>query len=567
MKISTFIIAVCAMMFSAAIEAQVRHEVKPGETLYGISHTYNVTIADIQAANPGMGENLMAGQVISIPGATKEVHPQSAPSQNTPAVSAAAVQATVPNSQVVSPVTTLTVEQLAKAAQTRTVTIPVDGDYILGADGTPLVDVNGNLIPRCKSSYVVKKKDTLFGIARDNGVTLDALLRANPQVNPDKKLKKGTELCIPYTEDEVLALLPPEPVVEEKVYTPVSVAIVMPYGLAEEHKSKDYITMIDFYEGAMLAIRDLKRDGISANVLAFDEADLDSMLTLPKMADLQLIIGPKDNANISKLIRYTEKHNIRLVVPMSSTSTLVTNHPNVYQVNTKMDSEDYTAAFQQYVQMNPNVRFLFVNIEEQTDKIEQVTRLKQYLNNHNMIYENIDLDNFSTITDVLSQDKENVIVLTSGTRTAFERVARKLAEHNLESYRISMYGYNDWQAFADKEADAFRRFRCAFFTSFYANPNSTSTLTFNRNFRSAFQREQYNTYPRYGMLGYDITNFFVRHMYEQGEDFEANIETLNTVAYQNPLHFKRKGVSSGYVNKAMMFVQYNADGSISVKQF
>ena len=56
------------------------------------------------------------------------------------------------------------------------------------------------------------------------------------------------------------------------------------------------------------------------------------------------------------------------------------------------------------------------------------------------------------------------------------------------------------------------KYNCMFFTSFYNNPNATETYAFNQRFRSTFGRDQYNTYPRYGMLGYDIANFFVQYI-------------------------------------------------------
>ena len=548
MKITSVIIAAFITFFSPVLmNAQTRHEVQAGETLYGISHKYNVTITDIQNANPGLGENLMTGQIILIPGLNSgtTVPVTAVPQQQ----ATATPQTNAGVSQVVLPVSANAATQAAVAT-----------------DGA-LLDANGNPIPRCKEIYIVKKKDTLYGIARDHGLTYAALMEANPQIDPEKKLKKNTEICIPYTYEEIRAMLPPAPVEEVKVYTPVSVGIIMPYGLSEEKKTKDMITMIDFYEGAMLAIKDLKADGVSVNVFAYDEADIDSVLALPQMKTLQLIIGAKDTNNISKLIRYTRQNGMKLVVPLSSNASLVSSNPHVYQVNCKMESDDYSNAFQSFAEMNSNAHFVFITIEDQLDKSDHVARLKNYLTGHNMAFDNIDLKSISTITDVLAAGQNNVIVLSSSTKTAFERVARKLADLELNSYRISMLGYNDWQTFADKESDAFRKLRCSFFTTFYMNPNATSTRTFNQKFRSSFQREQFNSYPRYGMLGYDITNFFVRHLYWEGDDFNTNIENLRTTAYQNPMHFKRSNSFSGYVNKAMMFVQYNADGTISVKQY
>ena len=44
--------------------------------------------------------------------------------------------------------------------------------------------------------YTVKQGDTLYSIAREHQVTLNALLAANPGVNP-KKLKVGQVLKMP----------------------------------------------------------------------------------------------------------------------------------------------------------------------------------------------------------------------------------------------------------------------------------------------------------------------------------------------------------------------------------
>ena len=544
-------------LFTLCAMGQTRHEIKAGETLYSISRTYGVTVSAIQAANPGLGETIMAGQTINIPTKTAQ-----GPQQH--------IIIEVPSTKqepqqhiIIQPVQQQTQQQ---PVQQTVVPVVTQQTIVPVTEPTPVVTE----IPPCKETYEVKKKETLFSIAQRFGVTVDEIVAANPTIEPDKKdrIKKGQVLCIPFTQAELEAMRPVE--VEEEIIikepVPVNFAVIMPFGLNQQKKTREAITMIDFYEGIMLAVSEMKKDGVSGKVYAYDEAQIDSVLALPQMKNVNLIIGAKETNNIDKLKAFTEKNNISLVVPLSSSTTLVNNTHNVYQVNQKMDNNTYDRAFASFSAMHPNANFVFVNIEDQTDKADYMMRLKNYLNSEDISYFNCDFQNIATIAEMLTTDKENFIIPSSSTKTAFDRLVKRLDELALNSYRINLFGYTDWQAFADKSIEAFKKYNCMFFTSFYNNPNATDTYAFNQRFRSAFGRDQYNTYPRYGMLGYDIANFFVRNMYVEGEDFAANIENLTSEAIQNPMHFTHKNTWSGFINNAMMFVKYNPDGTISVKQ-
>lgn len=492
-----------------------RHEVKAGETLYGISRAYSVSMSDIKAANPSIAstESIMAGQTLVIP-EKKNISVNNGKSDK-------------PTGTAVS-----------------------DGPV-----GHKLV-------------YKVKKKETLYSISKQFGVTVDELIAANPSINKDK-LKKNTELFIPYTKAE-LEVMKPQVVEEEEIVikspVPVSVALIMPFGLNNEKKTKESITMIDLYEGFMLALSELKKDGVSGSVYVYDEADIDSILTLPQMKKLNLIVGAKEPQNIQKLINFTKNRGIDLVVPLSSQTSLVNNHPNVYQVNHKMDSETYIKAFSSFQSLHSSANFVFVNIEDQIDQIEHVTRMKTFLNGENIEYHNVGYTEMDSLVNLLAKGKENILITSSSTKTGFDRVVRKLEEMELVGYDISLFGYPDWQAFANKEIASFSKYNCMFFSSFYNNPNATATNTFIRKFRNSFGRDQYNTYPHYGMLGYDIANFFVMNKYVEGEDFATNIENLSSQSLQNPMHFTKKNSWSGYINNALMFVKYNSDGTVSVRQ-
>ena len=56
----------------------------------------------------------------------------------------------------------------------------------------------GSASAQSVQTYKVKKGETIYGIARANGLTEEQLRRANPGMeSPDYVLKKGTKIIIP----------------------------------------------------------------------------------------------------------------------------------------------------------------------------------------------------------------------------------------------------------------------------------------------------------------------------------------------------------------------------------
>ena len=121
------------------------HTIQQGETLYGLSQKYKVTVKSILDANPGLNEkNFRFGQVVNIPQG-KAVALEESDKQ---------VQAT----QLEEP----------KAQQ----------------------GIQGPVQSRCKEMHKVARKETVYSIARMYSITEQELLDANPEISDAKKLKK-----------------------------------------------------------------------------------------------------------------------------------------------------------------------------------------------------------------------------------------------------------------------------------------------------------------------------------------------------------------------------------------
>ena len=150
--------------------------VQAGDTIFSIAQRFGVTVDAIIAANPGIDPNrLVVGQRICIPGVTPPCTGQ-----------IYIVQAG---------------DTIFSIAQRFGVTV----DAIIAAN--PGIDPNRLVIgqricipsvtPPCTGQiYTVQAGDTLFSIAQRFGVTVDAIIAANPGIDPNR-LVIGQQICIP----------------------------------------------------------------------------------------------------------------------------------------------------------------------------------------------------------------------------------------------------------------------------------------------------------------------------------------------------------------------------------
>ncbi len=156
--------------------------IRSGDTFYSIANRFNITVKDLETANPGVDPNsLVVGRIICIP--KKVVPPGTAPCPGGAyyTIEAGDTYFSIANRFGV------TVRDLELANP--------------GVDPAKLII--GQIIciprkPRCPGGkiHVVASGDTLFKLAQQYDISFKALVGANPGIDIEN-LKIGQEICIP----------------------------------------------------------------------------------------------------------------------------------------------------------------------------------------------------------------------------------------------------------------------------------------------------------------------------------------------------------------------------------
>jgi spore coat assembly protein SafA len=184
------------------------YTIKPGDTLFLIAKRHNISLSSLRKANPQIADPnvIYPGQVVAIPALGTVPATRPAPrSRPFPGVECPDGQ----SYRVVSGDTMFNIAQrfgLSLDALVQANPQIVDPNRIYPGQEICIPGAVGQ--PPCADgmNYTVKAGDTLFDIARRNGVMLSDLIAANPQISDPDRIFPGQVICIPT----VAAPQPPE---------------------------------------------------------------------------------------------------------------------------------------------------------------------------------------------------------------------------------------------------------------------------------------------------------------------------------------------------------------------
>ena len=158
------------------------YTIKAGDTYFSLANRFGVTVEALTAANPGVDPNaLVVGQQICIPPRTV---PVPCPGGTLYTIKAGDTYFSLANRFGV------TVQALVAANPGVDPNALVVGQQICIPPRTGPVPCPGGTL------YTIKAGDTYFSLASRFGITVEALVAANPGVDPNA-LRVGQQICIP----------------------------------------------------------------------------------------------------------------------------------------------------------------------------------------------------------------------------------------------------------------------------------------------------------------------------------------------------------------------------------
>ncbi len=478
----------------------VTHKVEKGQTMYFLTRRYQITEATLLQYNPSIANGIKEGDILKIP--------------------------------VVSTVT------------------------------PPLKSISLSEQSKSDKEHMVESKETLYSISKAYGVTVEDLVQYNPGI--EQGLKVGQQIKIPPANAVIKNTATSVISAPKPLERAVKVALLLPFMLDNEEKQDATIDkFIEFYEGFLLGVNTLKAEGVSVELFTYDieksDTKIKEVLQTPEIRKADLIVGPAYSVQLNAVSNFAMQNSIPTVIPFAPKVDAIKTNPFLFQNNCP-EATQYVIASNIFVNKFSEKNIIIVNFKNEpvvADKgIDFVKELKQTLESKGISYREFTA---STNTSVeiearLAKNEETIVVFGTENGNLVNSILPEITSLSTDQTPISVFGFDEW---GDKIIRSYRS--VYYYSQFFINKNTPESLSYRDLFRKEFGYVT-NSLPRYDLMGYDLSTYFIKAVNLYGKRFPDMLQT--GYKQENPLQSKflfRKTGKGGYINNTMLFL-HSVDG-------
>lgn len=559
------------------------HEVKAKETLYSLSHELGMSQDEMKKYNPSLAEGLKAGTTLYFPvnelggGDVKVVHKV----KKGETVYGISKEYHISIEQLL---------QLNPSAQDG-IKVGDELLIKRDVDSTPKSSVvtqpkstNGKL-------HIIKNGETLYAIAAKYNTTVEKLLMLNPTLSVDKydvgmvirvsdqaplATNNNAEDAVVGAKQTLTVVSRPEYVDEEtsvninKSNEVYNIAILMPFMLNEEKIDSKTNAYLDFYKGFILAADSLKTSGAKVKIYAYDTyRSVDSVKVLlqrPEISQMDVIITPPGSSEaVLQVASLSDTINAMVFNAFYANDSTHYTHENVIQANIVRDNmydKAISVLVDEYIDYIPVV----IGSTANKNRATLVEEIKRKYEEKGVAPQEIIYNKKLMATD-LSELKSGVKYLfipLSSTESEFNKYSAALTEFfQADLDNNAIFGYPEWTAYKGEKLITLHNLNAVVYSRFFYNSEDEKEKALEAKFESVYKTAMKKMPPIQAVMGFDCGYYLINALRQtKGDLAQYKYEGL-----QYTFDFKELGEGKGVENQALYFIYYRPDKKIDKKVF
>ena len=418
----------------------------------------------------------------------------------------------------------------------------------------PLDTINGEEVYR----YQVERGIGLYRVGVNFDVPQSEILRLNPQLR-ERGLHFGEVILLPTKRPvvkKVTPVVPETPIVPEVPVVPetpstsedhfttetlsvasfatdslatdtlvpdtlvpdtrrvVELAILLPFESRQTKRSTNAERMMEFYQGALLAIHDLQNDSILYRLRVYDsersERRVAALCDSTDLDSVKAILGLVYPIQIERMASWCEQHQVPLLLPFSDDLELI-HYPYVLQFNSTDEQEaDSLCAWLRH----RHAHCVAVEVRDE-DLSASVRTLRKQMRVRGIPCTAMGLHDLmmDSVAYALDPERENVILLHSDRYQLVRLAIPHIVKLQEEGYRIRLISQFSWT----KENLGVP----VVYTSLFSS--NTNREAYDAQWKTYFSEEHVSEAPRYDLLGYDLMQALVAWL--NGEQTHTGLQS------------------------------------------
>ena len=423
----------------------------------------------------------------------------------------------------------------------------------------PLDTINGEEVYK----YEVEKSIGLYRIGVNFNVSQNDIVRLNPQLRErglhygetlyiptNRKVESGKrkEDSLPIVSDTIQVnpivsdSLPIQsdtirvnPTVSDSIIPDtrrvIELALLLPFESQQPKRSGNAERMMEFYQGALLALHDLQNDSTLYRLRVYDsersERRVQALCDSTELDSVRGVLGLIYPIQIERMATWCAAHQVPLLLPFSDDIDLA-SHPQVMQFNST-DTQEADSLCQWLLSKDSTIHCVAVEVRD-ADIAPSVRVLRKQIQANGMTLTSLALHDLmvDSCAHALDATKENVIVLHSDRFQNVRMVLPHLAKLQEAGYRLRIISQYSWQ----KEHINLPQVYTSMFKS-NADHAAYDTL-----WEQTYAGGHVSETPRYDLLGYDLMRALVLTVSGEGLEvsgLQSDIRwtQVNEGGYQN----------------------------------
>ncbi len=281
-------------------------------------------------------------------------------------------------------------------------------------------------------------------------------------------------------------------------------------------------TSIEYYQGALLAVDSLVKQGMNMRLLTYDvgndTATVNAILNKPILKTANLIIGPLNGYALKATAEYSAREHIPLLSPLSATS--IPSDPNQFYILANATMRTHCEQIYEYLLQHDLTHRIILLYRNRDEDLELLKYFREYSakkiaqENRPLIFTELNdslRKNHARLQDSLFRTNKNIVIVLSNSETFVRGVLKQVADIKAD-YDIQVVGMPTWLNFDMVPEDFFDSSKVIITSSYFLDKSSVNAINFKNSYTNKFKVNP----SEYAVLGYDEMFYFGSHLQQLG---------------------------------------------------